>query len=111
MRIAVVILAAATGLNIVLDPIFIYFLGWGVPGAAWATLVAMLASFVAYFVFLFVRRASYVSFSPRFFRPSWSVLRDIFKVGIPASIILMIVTGFAVYVLWPIMGMPITTGG
>jgi sodium-dependent dicarboxylate transporter 2/3/5 len=31
--------------------------------------------------------------------------------GIPASIILMIVTGFAVFVLWPIMGMPITTGG
>jgi sodium-dependent dicarboxylate transporter 2/3/5 len=31
--------------------------------------------------------------------------------GIPASIILMIVTGFAVYLLWPIMGMPITTVG
>jgi sodium-dependent dicarboxylate transporter 2/3/5 len=29
--------------------------------------------------------------------------------GIPASILLMIVTGFAVYVLWPIMGMQITT--
>jgi putative MATE family efflux protein len=88
----VVILAAATGLNIVLDPIFIYLLGWGVPGAAWATLAAMLASFVAYFTFLFVRRASYVSFSPRFFRPSWDVLRDILKVGIPASMTMMIMS-------------------
>jgi sodium-dependent dicarboxylate transporter 2/3/5 len=35
---------------------------------------------------------------------------EFFLWGIPASIILMIVTGFAVYVLWPIMGMPITTG-
>jgi sodium-dependent dicarboxylate transporter 2/3/5 len=33
---------------------------------------------------------------------------EFFMYGIPASILLMIVTGFAVYVLWPIMGMPIT---
>ncbi|MCP4688964.1 MAG: SLC13/DASS family transporter [Desulfobacterales bacterium] len=33
---------------------------------------------------------------------------EFFLYGIPASIILMIVTGFAVYVLWPLMGMPIT---
>ena len=38
---------------------------------------------------------------------------EFFLWGIPASIILMLVTGFAVYILWPIMGMPITlpTGG
>ena len=35
---------------------------------------------------------------------------EFFLYGIPASILLMIVTGFAVYVLWPIMGMPITLG-
>jgi len=33
---------------------------------------------------------------------------EFFLWGIPASILLMIVTGFAVYVLWPLMGMPIT---
>ena len=32
---------------------------------------------------------------------------EFFLYGIPASILLMIVTGFAVYVLWPLMGMPI----
>ncbi len=36
---------------------------------------------------------------------------EFFLYGIPASIILMIVTGFAVFVLWPLMGMPILTGG
>jgi hypothetical protein len=36
---------------------------------------------------------------------------EFFLWGIPASIILMIVTAFAVKVLWPIMGMPISTGG
>ena len=33
---------------------------------------------------------------------------EFFLYGIPASIILMIVTGFAVFVLWPLMGMPVT---
>ncbi len=33
---------------------------------------------------------------------------EFFLYGIPASIILMIVTGIAVYILWPLMGMPIT---
>jgi sodium-dependent dicarboxylate transporter 2/3/5 len=36
---------------------------------------------------------------------------EFFLYGIPASIILMIVTGFAVFVLWPMMGMPVLTGG
>ncbi len=35
---------------------------------------------------------------------------EFFLYGIPASILLMIVTAFAAYVLWPIMGMPITLG-
>jgi len=36
---------------------------------------------------------------------------EFFLYGIPASIILMIVTGLAVFVLWPMMGMPVTLGG
>jgi sodium-dependent dicarboxylate transporter 2/3/5 len=35
---------------------------------------------------------------------------EFFLYGIPASIILMIVTGFAVFVLWPMMGMPVILG-
>ena len=34
---------------------------------------------------------------------------EFFLYGIPASIILMGVVAFAVYILWPIMGMPVTT--
>ena len=34
---------------------------------------------------------------------------EFFLYGIPASIILMAVVAFAVYVLWPIMGMPVVT--
>jgi sodium-dependent dicarboxylate transporter 2/3/5 len=35
---------------------------------------------------------------------------EFFLYGIPASVLLMIVTGFAVYVLWPLQGMPVLTG-
>lgn len=35
---------------------------------------------------------------------------EFFMYGIPASIILMIVTGIAVKFIWPLMGMPITLG-
>jgi sodium-dependent dicarboxylate transporter 2/3/5 len=33
---------------------------------------------------------------------------EFFLYGIPASIMLMLVVGFAAYVIWPIMGMPVT---
>ncbi len=36
---------------------------------------------------------------------------EFFLYGIPASIILMIITGFAVFILWPLMDMPVLTGG
>ena len=35
---------------------------------------------------------------------------EFFKVGIPASVILLIILGLVVTILWPIMGMPITLG-
>ena len=34
---------------------------------------------------------------------------EFFLYGLPASLLLMVVVGFAVYVLWPIMGMPVVT--
>jgi sodium-dependent dicarboxylate transporter 2/3/5 len=33
---------------------------------------------------------------------------EFFLYGLPASLILMVVTGFAVFILWPLMGMPTT---
>jgi sodium-dependent dicarboxylate transporter 2/3/5 len=35
---------------------------------------------------------------------------EFFLYGIPASILLMMVMSFAVYVLWPLMGMPVILG-
>jgi len=34
------------GINIILDPVFIFVFGWGIAGAAWATIISQFVSFV-----------------------------------------------------------------
>ena len=66
--------------NIVLDPIFIFGLHWGIKGAAWATVAGQVLSFVLNAVYLLRRTKSFqlekASFRPHwrgFFRPfSWA---------------------------------------
>jgi sodium-dependent dicarboxylate transporter 2/3/5 len=36
---------------------------------------------------------------------------EFFLYGLPASVLLMIVVGFTVFILWPLMGMPVTVAG
>jgi putative MATE family efflux protein len=74
------------GLNIVLDPIFIYTLGMGIEGAAWATLVSLGVSSVIMSNWLFFRKDTYVSFKFSDFRFDKCIIRDIFRVGLPASV-------------------------
>lgn len=39
--------------NIILDPVFIFGFGWGIKGAAWATVIGQTASFVLTLVYMF----------------------------------------------------------
>jgi sodium-dependent dicarboxylate transporter 2/3/5 len=36
---------------------------------------------------------------------------EFFTAGIPASILLMVVLGLFVWLIWPMMGMPVTVAG
>jgi putative MATE family efflux protein len=74
------------GLNIILDPIFIYTFGLGVAGAAWATVLSMSITSVLLFYWLFLKRDTYVSIHFRGFRFSKQIIIDILKVGLPAMI-------------------------
>jgi len=74
------------GLNIVLDPIFIYTLGLGVTGAAYATVLSMGVTSLILIYWLFFRKDTYVAFKFRDFRFSKDILKDIFRVGLPASV-------------------------
>ena len=72
-------------INIVLDPIFIYTFGLGVAGAAWATILSFSVTSLLLFNWLFFKKNSYVSFSFRKFRFKRDIVRDILRVGLPAS--------------------------
>ncbi|RLF30908.1 MAG: MATE family efflux transporter [Thermoplasmata archaeon] len=73
-------------LNIILDPIFIYTFNLGVVGAAWATLISMVISFIPVAYWLFVKRDTYIDMSFRDFKPDRGIAKEILRVGIPSSL-------------------------
>ncbi|MBU2561049.1 MAG: MATE family efflux transporter [Nanoarchaeota archaeon] len=83
-------------INIILDPIFIFVLGWGVQGAAVATIIAMLVSLVLYIIM--IRRRSYLCISLKCFEFRWHMVRDIFKVGAPASFMMILMSIYVIFV-------------
>lgn len=74
------------GLNIVLDPIFIYTLGMGVVGAAWATITSFGVTSILMMDWLFFKKDTYVSFKFSNFKFNKNIIKDIFGVGLPASV-------------------------
>ena len=73
-----------TVVNIVLDPIMILGLGWGVAGAAIATVIGNLASLL-YYLLYFWRGKTILSVAPRDFRMR-SVAGAVVAIGLPASV-------------------------
>lgn len=84
-------------LNIILDPIFIFGpgnpgvfgefgLGLGVTGAAWATLLSMGSTSALLFYWLFIKKDTYINIRFKGFKFNRGISRDIFKVGLPASV-------------------------
>jgi len=82
---AMVVMMIGSGLNIILDPIFIYLLKLGVAGAAWATMVSICFSSGYLFYWFFIKQDTYVSIKFRGFLFQKTILSEILKVGIPAS--------------------------
>ena len=72
-------------INIIFDPIFIFGLGMGVVGAAWATVLGQVVG-AALGVWFNARRNPEITLSFRRFRPSGDIIRRIYSVGIPSII-------------------------
>lgn len=66
-------------LNIMLDPVFIFLFKWGIAGAAWATVIGQVASFLACAVYFFKPKT--FRLSARSFIPDKAVLRSIISLG------------------------------
>ncbi len=81
--------------NIVLDPIFIFLFKMGVPGAAIATVISNVIGFL-YCLSFYIRKRGIISISWRHFCFDGQIYAEIFKIGIPASIgMILNSTGFA----------------
>jgi len=88
-RRAMYAMALGAGLNIVLDPIFIYYFGLGVAGAAWATVISLGVSSIIMLNWFLFKRDTYVSFSFSDFKWSKEIIMDIFRVGLPSSVMMI----------------------
>jgi len=84
--------ALGTILNLILDPIFIFTLDMGVAGAAWATAISQVTVFLIFIYMIFVKDHSYITFRLKDFSFSSFIIRDIIKVGLPASMSMIIMS-------------------
>ena len=74
-----------SGLNIFLDPIFIYKFKLGVVGAAWATLTSISITSLLMIYWLFIKRDTYVDIKFTSFKFNIGIIKEILRVGIPSS--------------------------
>ena len=76
-------------LNMILDPIFIYYLNLGVKGAAIATIISSLFVILILLYWFYFKRDTYLRPNMINFKFKKEISTDIVKVGIPASIQLL----------------------
>lgn len=69
-------------LNLVLDPLFIFVFHWGVAGAAIATALSKLVSFIV-LVSPYLRGRTMIVLSIRQFHPSKTIMDELVKMGFP----------------------------
>lgn len=93
MKITMILLATGAVINIILDPILIFGLlgcpAMGVKGAAYATVIGQIVAFLLYVV-VYRRRKFAVRIHPKYLKMDKKIIGQIYSVGIPSSIMLML---------------------
>ncbi len=80
-----VFLMLACGLNIVLDILFVAAFNWGVPGVAWATIIAQFISAV-FCMMRLLRLKRLVTINRNTLRPTKILSGKVIKLGLPAGL-------------------------
>lgn len=70
--------------NIILDPIFIFLLHWGMKGAAWATVIGQSMSFIICVIYFFKTKTFHLTIKS--FLPDFKVLANAVKLGLSSFI-------------------------
>ena len=77
----------ASAVNLVLDLLFTGALGWGVAGAAWATIIGQAVSFIFSILYLLKRKEAFgFDFKPGSFVPYRQYVKMILELGLPMAI-------------------------
>ncbi len=71
-------------LNIILDPIFIFVFKMGIKGAAWATILGQIVSFIVSFIYFF--RSKTFKLSLDSFKMNFSIFGNVIKLGVSTFI-------------------------
>jgi len=90
MKLPMIVAGLGTVLNTILDPIFIFYLDYGVSGAAWATTISQIIVWCIFVYMLFIKDQTYVQFKLKDFSPSSYIMLDIVKVGVPVSMSMIV---------------------
>lgn len=93
MKITMYLLSVGCVINIILDPILIFgLLGFprlGTAGAAIATVIGQISSFLLY-VAVYLRKTYAVRIHPKYLKADRAIIRQIYSVGIPSSIMMLL---------------------
>lgn len=92
MKRAMYAVVVSVVLNAILDPIFIYVLGWGVAGAAIATILSSTCAAIVILYWILIKKDTYVEVNLRKFSFNSKIAKDILKVGIPASMDMLVMS-------------------
>ena len=77
---AMMIMLVSAILNIILDPIFIFGMGWGVKGAAGATVISQISAFF-YMLTYYMRGKSSLRFHFKNLKLDKTITREVFAIG------------------------------
>ncbi len=81
-------------LNVVLDPVFIYVLDFGIAGAAIATAISQVVSTIVYLIYIF-KKKSIFSFHVKECCFSKEIMSEVLKIGIP-TLLFQILTSLSI---------------
>ncbi len=98
MRRATIAIAVTAIMNIILDPIFIYVLNFGIAGAAWATVFSAILSCLVMSYWIWGKKDLYLDLSPKNFDYQTSIMLDTLQVAIPSTLENIVFSALAIII-------------
>ena len=98
MRRATIAIAVTAIMNMILDPIFIYTLNFGISGAAWATVISATLSCLVMSYWIWGKKDLYLDLSLKNFNYSSRIMIDTLQVAIPSTLENIVFSALAIII-------------